>query len=1097
MTSNINETTKNLNSKSHIDDTSQNATSDWWKNLEVSDNEHISSNSKHTHSAEIAKSYILQTSTSESEKEINVKKKKVHLQANTRKSSKNAFSNVLNDEVTIPLKSLKKQARSNLYRDSNKEVLQENVQKDEEDNFSPTENILTKKKKVHLQANTRKSSNNAFSNVLNDEVTIPLKSLKKQARSNLYKDSDEEILQEKIQKDGEDNSSSTENILKKKPRISRRRKKENTKDQNPFEDVLTEENDNSNSRNKSKSVMLGKQSLERLMDENINISKDYTTRRKSMKMSRATSDSLNLLPSNVEKKISESNSNENVSSTENDINVGHNKKSKSRFLHTRRSLGKNIFAEILTDDSSISSPVLNRDEKTDIHQSSLAPQPLSSPNKSVDRSKKSKIDISHEHKSKNSLLNASKQLVNEQIEDNSEQKSSASLDNESHRKKSTFLKPNLRQSLRKKKNEKVFKETGTSSARKSNIFTENNDTFSEQEIEIATEINQESGRALSVTKKNSNVNNSSSAEESFENIFMNVSNSKSVATLEHQSKSENDNLIIKSKATSRKNVTETSERDIVSSRKSIREETLKKHSNINEDLDNDVESNIEEDLNEFEEVSKSDFNKKARLTRSSLKNRSETPKSAKKEIHKNINKLHNDENSGYNLNMSKQISKSNSDNKTRFTRSTLKNQSTMSTSANVEVSKIINNVSNNLSNESDSSLFQKMSKSHTGRQAHFTRSTLKNQSETSKRASKHMESSGKSLNADNIDNVDNLNENSEINTDVDNIISSTRISNSYISTTTHKNTIPSAKISTINEENSALEVDSVERNFTPANAKSSNKILTRSSIRETSEIASTKKSLDKFQNRSTPSKKASSRKDISFNTNKQQTFKIPRKINDFFKVKQASTSMDKSSNTHAQESQIFDEKMERIKKELEGMKTREMAAMKINTTNKNKSELKVKSVKIIMKKKSVTTTTKTVHKAYLVNGEVYKQPRLPRPKYWVTNRLYKFLWNRMEQKYQFSTRIKSEKFVQGLAEVVAYVDRSKKYEKYQSQINALMKEMARLGIVSTRSDFYHFCQDFLPYEFRVKVVPMLMPGNKINVPYDPDKLHVPILSPDN
>ncbi|XP_039312002.1 uncharacterized protein LOC105198207 isoform X3 [Solenopsis invicta] len=232
-------------------------------------------------------------------------------------------------------------------------------------------------------------------------------------------------------------------------------------------------------------------------------------------------------------------------------------------------------------------------------------------------------------------------------------------------------------------------------------------------------------------------------------------------------------------------------------------------------------------------------------------------------------------------------------------------------------------------------------------------------------------------------------------------------------------------------------------------------------------------------------------------TRKQRSnlFKSLRKIDDFFKVKQTPTTLEQS-NGRVQKSQVF-EKMEKIKTELEKIKTREMAAMHI-VTDKKKFPLKKKDMKSVQnlkatKVKPLVNHTKVVNKAFLVNGKVYRAPRLLRPKYWATDRLYKFLWNHMEPNYKLATRVKSEKFVQGLAKTVAIIERRKNYKTYKVEVNALMKEMARLNIINTRNDFYHFCQEFMLYEFRVKVVPMLMPGNKNNIPYNSELLHIPLL----
>ncbi|XP_070161132.1 serine-rich adhesin for platelets [Polyergus mexicanus] len=190
------------------------------------------------------------------------------------------------------------------------------------------------------------------------------------------------------------------------------------------------------------------------------------------------------------------------------------------------------------------------------------------------------------------------------------------------------------------------------------------------------------------------------------------------------------------------------------------------------------------------------------------------------------------------------------------------------------------------------------------------------------------------------------------------------------------------------------------------------------------------------------------------------------------------------------------ENFEKIKAEVDRLKIREMAAIKM-ATEKKESTLKATTMKLFGATRKQSTKKnicpKVVDKAYLVNGKVYKPPRLPRPKHWATDHLYKFLWKHMEPKYQLSTRVRSEKFMLLLSKIVSIINRRKKYENYKFELEALMKEMARLNIINTRNDFHHFCQDFLPYEFRIKVVPMLLPGNKQNIPFEPEKLHTPLL----
>lgn len=196
------------------------------------------------------------------------------------------------------------------------------------------------------------------------------------------------------------------------------------------------------------------------------------------------------------------------------------------------------------------------------------------------------------------------------------------------------------------------------------------------------------------------------------------------------------------------------------------------------------------------------------------------------------------------------------------------------------------------------------------------------------------------------------------------------------------------------------------------------------------------------------------------------------------------------------------EKIDGIKRELERVKEREIARMKID---RNKQEVQKKlpsrEEKINKIEKNTKSTLqkqrpmKQVHKAFLVNGRAYRAPRLPRPQYWITDRLYKYLWKCMEPRFKLETRVVSEKFIHQLSSVTTLIAKRKSYLNYKVELYALMKEMARLDIIHTRNDFYNFCHDFFPYELRVKTVPMLLPGNKRNIPYDADTLHKPLLVP--
>ncbi|CAL7942873.1 unnamed protein product [Xylocopa violacea] len=195
-------------------------------------------------------------------------------------------------------------------------------------------------------------------------------------------------------------------------------------------------------------------------------------------------------------------------------------------------------------------------------------------------------------------------------------------------------------------------------------------------------------------------------------------------------------------------------------------------------------------------------------------------------------------------------------------------------------------------------------------------------------------------------------------------------------------------------------------------------------------------------------------------------------------------------------SQAFSDqgKIEEIRKELTRVKELELARMKRKDKTVSSREKKPHEVVTGTKGKSQAKRhSKEIHKAYLVNGQPWRAPKLPRPHRWITDRLYKHLWNCMEPKFKLETRIVSEKFIHQLSNVTTLIIKRESYADYRIELIALMKEMARLGIVRTRNDFYNFCHDFFPYELRVKTVPMLLPGNKKNIPYNAETLHAPLL----
>lgn len=137
---------------------------------------------------------------------------------------------------------------------------------------------------------------------------------------------------------------------------------------------------------------------------------------------------------------------------------------------------------------------------------------------------------------------------------------------------------------------------------------------------------------------------------------------------------------------------------------------------------------------------------------------------------------------------------------------------------------------------------------------------------------------------------------------------------------------------------------------------------------------------------------------------------------------------------------------------------------------------------------------KPIHKAFLVDGKVYKQPKLPRPKKWATDKLYNYLHKCMKPTFGERTRVKSEEFVLLLSDFETRISKRKKFENYSAELDEIMLTMAKLGIIETRYDFYRFNSEFMPSSYIEKVNPMMLPGNKRNIPYDPTTVSTPLLN---
>ncbi|OXU25278.1 hypothetical protein TSAR_010873 [Trichomalopsis sarcophagae] len=203
-----------------------------------------------------------------------------------------------------------------------------------------------------------------------------------------------------------------------------------------------------------------------------------------------------------------------------------------------------------------------------------------------------------------------------------------------------------------------------------------------------------------------------------------------------------------------------------------------------------------------------------------------------------------------------------------------------------------------------------------------------------------------------------------------------------------------------------------------------------------------------------------------------------------------------NENTSTIEESVWVEvkkKTDALKVIMETQKKQQEAIQREREHEKARTEAKLKRAMAQRAAELKKQRKKPIDKAYYVNGKLYKQPKLPVPKKWVTDRLYKYLWKHMEPKFGLSARIQSEKFVMKLSNVFTVVTRRKKYENYKEDVDDLMVSMAELGIIKDRYDFYRFCREYMPYSFRIKVVPMQLPGNLRNIPYEPELVHKPIL----
>nr|XP_034831596.1 transcription factor SPT20 homolog [Maniola hyperantus] len=140
--------------------------------------------------------------------------------------------------------------------------------------------------------------------------------------------------------------------------------------------------------------------------------------------------------------------------------------------------------------------------------------------------------------------------------------------------------------------------------------------------------------------------------------------------------------------------------------------------------------------------------------------------------------------------------------------------------------------------------------------------------------------------------------------------------------------------------------------------------------------------------------------------------------------------------------------------------------------------------------KTIKKATKSKLKPFLIAKELppeffddlkYKPPKRFQGKNapWITKRLYKFLEDKLQPKYDYHARVRAEKLVEKL---YLFAKDARKCERAAppQAISELKHEMARLGVVTSHYQFYQFFHEFMPREIRIRVNPDIM--NKIPQP---------------
>ncbi|KAG7199462.1 hypothetical protein KM043_014088 [Ampulex compressa] len=991
------ETNACLDANSQVFDT--NTTKEWWKNLDSTSSESLKSPKITVKSPKKGTQHnIVESSMSDTEEEISVRKKKVPLRAGLRRSRRsNAFLKVM-----------------------------------DESGDSHTTSISKQKKK------------------LEDSTT---KTLAKELRSNISINDDNST----------DQSLNLGNTVKSKPTIFRRKKK--NQNENIFDDLIKEDPKN-NSHRSMKSVEKSESSKSKMSKDSNIVDTGQSVGDKLLSPNVEDYDMLKISVPKAQSTIINSSqlmTHDSNGATDESDYTGKILKTRPK-LSKRKSKGKNIFEDILVDvtgsviDKQITNIAIGAKDTSSIRESNamsestLIREPTSA-DKDDNQKSKSIDDADQNH---STHLSISKGVISilenshsrkRNIRDSIESNNTSANFKEVIKPKTMFLK-RMRKSLGINRFEDILAEDKDNAENEQVIMDADAGNYSEENL-FLPEHNAKIMEKRAGTKNNTEEEVSNNmllriSSSSNENISLSAEAIQSQRSLRMKELSD-DNSNIKSRAS-----------NIQSSRKRSTRTPTKNQtqtSNTLVDIANDSTHHTLKSKSVTGDIDKTRENKKGQRDRSK-----ENP-----EINDN-NKQ--DINNGSNIGQKQSINteaielmntKENEGtiNKSMFNR--LKSQGRKSSLRNTMSEQLEKEAPDVYENESDKS----SPKKNNALQSSSNIPSPNHRSKTTYRASTN---NNENLTAQNTDDPED-----------------TLISRRAVPQNSH-----STKLDTVTNTRRSLRLSTMD-------------------YLQDSDSDDTKSTHQKDELSSELQHSATLTKNDASENARKNVPKMQKNIDEFFSTKVSTTSILQKSPAKEQsrvpraQTSIDIAKMNEIKMKMNKIKEREMVAMKIVEESPTVSSvLKAKRKTNLPKPskpghKHLTRNAKSINPAYLVNGNVYKQPKLPRPKNWVTDRLYRHLWRCMESKYKMKTRVYSEKFIKQLAEVVTIITRRKKYDNYKNELNSLMKEMARLGIINTRNDFYDFCYDYLPYEFRVKAVPILLPGNEMNIPYDPKTLHTPLI----